>query len=429
MLSTKRLLYLALICVLAVSSTVAVGIPITHASSSAQIRDIYLVVEPDLGGHGYDKFYPQNIVVMQGDQANITVRNLDSEGFALTIENYTEATIQPGITSGTETEPVDTHIPMLNATMPGIFEFSAAGHPEMNGYFIVLPAEWSQYDPAPQNRVFSVLSVPDFAGDGYDKFLPGNMVVNQGDNVSVIVRNTDDMPHGFAIAAFGIDQAVQPAQDAANGTILPVETKIQTFTATTAGTYEYLCTVPCGPGHIEMVGTLVVLPRKGASYDPQSTTAYRYLTIKADYAGDGYDKFVPGVMFANQGDLVYIKVRNTDDMYHGFALLAYNINNVTVDPAVDTVNGTIPTDTYIPNFIADKLGIFVFFCTIYCGPGHYQMIGYLVVLPKSTPTAASSGVTGVMGGISPSLAIVVAVAVLLVGFVLGSVVRWNPKKR
>jgi heme/copper-type cytochrome/quinol oxidase subunit 2 len=419
---------LALIVVLMMTAFVAaLNVPQARAMGG-QTRDLYLVVKPDLGGDGYDRFSPGNFIVMQGDRANITVRNPDNEGFAFSIENYANATIQPGIQSGGEVEPVDTRIPIFNATTPGIFRMSSVGHAEMEGYFIVLPQDWSKYGPVARNRAFNILSIPDFGGDGYDKFLPATVVVNQGDKVNITVRNTDDMPHGFAVPAFGINQAVQPAEDLPDGSVQPVETRIPVFTADSAGVFEFLCTVPCGPGHIEMVGTIVVLPKGGEAYNPTPNAAYRYLTVKADYAGDGYDKFVPGVMVVNQGDLVYIKVRNTDDMYHGFALADYNIRNETIAPAIDTANGTIPTDTYITNFIADKPGIYTFFCTIYCGPGHYQMIGSLVVLP-STGTAGIQPAGASAGGVSMILALAVAAGALIVGFVLGSIIRLSSKRR
>jgi heme/copper-type cytochrome/quinol oxidase subunit 2 len=426
-MTRNRLFALVAVFVMTVSIA-SLNVPQIRAASSGQIRDLYVVVKPDLGGNGYDRFSPANLIVMQNDRANITVRNPDNEGFAFSIENYTNATIQPGIQSGDEVEPVDTHIPIFNATTPGIFRMSSTGHTEMEGYFIVLPQDWSKYDLAPRNRAFNILSVPDFAGDGYDKFLPGIAVVNQGDSVNITVRNTDDMPHGFAVPAFGINQAVQPAEDLPNGTVLPVETRIPIFTANTAGVFEFLCTVYCGPGHYEMVGTIIVLPRGGMPYNPTSTAAYRYITVKADYAGDGYDKFIPGFMVVNQGDLVYIQVRNTDDMYHGFALPDYSIRNETIAPATDTANGTIPTDTYITNFIADKPGIFMFFCTIYCGPGHYQMIGYLVVLPSTGSSGAQQSGTSAPG-VSMTLALAVAAGVLIVGFVLGTIRKASPKRK
>jgi heme/copper-type cytochrome/quinol oxidase subunit 2 len=426
-MSRKRV-FVSVIILMMTTSVAALNIAQVQATTGGQTRDLYLVIKPDLGGDGYDRFSPSNFIVMQGDRANITVRNPDNEGFAFSIENYTNATIQPGLEGGDEVQPVDTHIPIFNATTPGIFKMSSTGHAEMEGYFIVLPQDWSKYDPAPRNRAFNILSVPDFAGDGYDKFLPGVVVVNEGDSVNITVRNTDDMPHGFAVPAFGVNQAVQPAEDLPNGTVLPVETRIPIFTANTAGVFEFLCTVYCGPGHYEMVGTIVVLPRGGEPYNPTSSAAYRYITVKADYAGDGYDKFVPGVIVVNQGDLVYIQVRNTDDMYHGFALPDYNIRNETIAPATDTANGTIPTDTYVTNFIADKPGIYMFFCTIYCGPGHYQMIGYLVVLPSTGTTGVQPSVTSAPG-VSMTLALAVAAGVLIVGFVLGSLRRSSPKRK
>jgi hypothetical protein len=104
-------------------------------------------------------------------------------------------------------------------------------------------------------------------------------------------------------------------------------------------------------------------------------------------------------------------------MSHGFALAAFNIRNETVTPA----KPGIPTDTYITPFFSSRPGIYEYFCTIYCGPGHYEMIGYVVVLPQlgepvltpafSVPTAAV-----------PSMVAVVSFGMLVTGFVAGIVV-------
>ncbi len=397
--------------------------PVFHtqvASAAGAIRDFYIATEYDLGGQGYNVFYPQTLVVEQGDQVNITVRNVGTESFQLNIEGQSSVAIQPGSQNASGIQPADTAVPVFTASNPGIFSFSTDKYPEMNGQIVVLPTDSASYNPSTQTRSFTQLVLPDFAGDGYDKFFPAVMVANQGDTVNVTVRNTDDMPHGFAIAAYDINVAVNPGQDQPNGSITPLTTSVQPFTASKAGVFRWLCTTPCGPGHFEMVGQLVVLPTQGSAYTPDVRTMYSYLTVKPDFAGDGYDKYVPSTIFVNQGDFVYIKVRNTDEHAHGFALPNFGINNETIAGAQNTTGGFEPTDSYITAFFADQPGVYEFFCTIYCGPGHDQMIGYLVVLPTESGTATSPQTTS--GTIPLFLLILLGIAILIVGIVMGVII-------
>ncbi len=53
---------------------------------------------------------------------------------------------------------------------------------------------------------------------------------------------------------------------------------------------------------------------------------------------------------------------------HGFGLNEYNIN-VVIDPG----------ETKIIEFIADKQGVFPFYCTNFCSALHQEMQGYLLV--------------------------------------------------
>jgi heme/copper-type cytochrome/quinol oxidase subunit 2 len=398
--------------------------PVIHTevvSAAGSVRDFYVATEYDLGGPGYNVFYPQTLVVEQGDQVNMTVRNVGTESFQLNIEGQSSVAIQPGSQNATGIQPADTAVPVFTASTPGIFSFSTDKFPEMNGQIVVLPPDAANYNPSTQTRSFTQLVLPDFAGDGYDKFFSGVMVVNQGDTVNVSIRNTDDMPHGFAIAAYDINAAVNPGQDQPNGSIAPFTTSVQPFTASKAGVFRWLCTTPCGPGHFEMVGQLVVLPTGGSAYMPDVRTMYSYLTVKPDFAGDGYDKYFPGTIFVNAGDLVYIKVRNTDEHAHGFALPNFGISNETIAGAQNTSGGFVPTDTYITAFFADQPGVYEFFCTIYCGPGHDQMVGYLVVLPTQSGTSASPPPQTTSGTVPLFLLLLLGFAILIVGILIGAV--------
>ncbi len=112
------------------------------------------------------------------------------------------------------------------------------------------------YKPTPQTRQFYILVIPDLGGAGYDKFDPSTITVNQNDTVHMTIRNTDPMPHGFYLAAYGIDV---PIAAAFNDTI-PTDTVITSFVATIPGVFVFYCSVPCGDGHGQMMGTITVLP-------------------------------------------------------------------------------------------------------------------------------------------------------------------------
>jgi plastocyanin len=124
------------------------------------------------------------------------------------------------------------------------------------------------FNPAPQERQFYILVLPDMGGSTYDIYLPSTITVNQGDNVSIIVRNTDSIDHGFEMDAFHINVTVSAAQDV-NGTSVPTETQVPTFIATTPGVFQFFCSIYCGDGHSEMIGYLTILPISA----PVNTTA------------------------------------------------------------------------------------------------------------------------------------------------------------
>lgn len=102
--------------------------------------------------------------------------------------------------------------------------------------------------------------------------------------------------------------------------------------------------------------------------------------------------FEPSKVEVNQGDLVTIHLTNIEqstDMLHGFSLNEYNLN-VVVDPG----------ETKTIEFVAEKPGVFPFYCSNFCSALHQEMQGYLLVKPtggalkaqanhRSTPVVAS----------------------------------------
>ncbi|MDZ7291210.1 MAG: Sec-dependent nitrous-oxide reductase [candidate division KSB1 bacterium] len=81
--------------------------------------------------------------------------------------------------------------------------------------------------------------------------------------------------------------------------------------------------------------------------------------------------FSPWQIEVNKGDKVTIYLSNieqTTDELHGFGLNEYNIN-VVVDPG----------ETKTIEFVADKAGVYPFYCTNFCSALHQEMQGYLLV--------------------------------------------------
>ncbi len=81
--------------------------------------------------------------------------------------------------------------------------------------------------------------------------------------------------------------------------------------------------------------------------------------------------FEPWKIEVNKGDKVTIYLTNieqTTDELHGFGLNEYNIN-IVADPG----------ETKVIEFVADKAGVFPFYCTNFCSALHQEMQGYLLV--------------------------------------------------
>lgn len=77
-------------------------------------------------------------------------------------------------------------------------------------------------------------------------FEPSVITVNEGDKVKLSVSSID-ITHGLRLAEFGISEILKP------GKTINLE-----FIANKKGTFSFFCTVPCGSGHGDMRGTLIV---------------------------------------------------------------------------------------------------------------------------------------------------------------------------
>ena len=85
-------------------------------------------------------------------------------------------------------------------------------------------------------------------------------------------------------------------------------------------------------------------------------------------------RFLPDIIDVRQGDEVAIHVTNieqTTDMLHGLGIVEHDVN-IVIDPG----------ETKTVRFVANKTGVFPFYCTNFCSALHQEMQGYLGVRPR-----------------------------------------------
>jgi plastocyanin len=89
--------------------------------------------------------------------------------------------------------------------------------------------------------------------------------------------------------------------------------------------------------------------------------------------------FTPDTIRVKEGDLVRLHVTNLEqarDATHGFGISSYDIS-MSLEPG-EHANAT---------FVADKPGVFPFYCLEFCSALHLEMAGYLIVEPAGTKAA------------------------------------------
>lgn len=78
------------------------------------------------------------------------------------------------------------------------------------------------------------------------QFTPAVINAHVGDTVKITLTGKDNK-HSFLLSALNVNVPVNPG-----------ETKTFSFKVTKKGTFTFRCGVPCGLGHRDMTGTLIV---------------------------------------------------------------------------------------------------------------------------------------------------------------------------
>jgi nitrous-oxide reductase len=92
--------------------------------------------------------------------------------------------------------------------------------------------------------------------------------------------------------------------------------------------------------------------------------------------------FTPDIIRVREGDTVILHVTNieqTKDATHGFAVADYNVQ-ASLEPG----------EAGNFEFVADKPGVFNFYCTEFCSALHLEMAGWLLVEPAGSAAAETN---------------------------------------
>ena len=112
------------------------------------------------------------------------------------------------------------------------------------GYFVIRPFINQENYPSTGVIQDFTMTVESF------KYTPNVLEVSPGDTVIIQIEGLDNgggNGHGFSISAFDVNES-----------ILMDETVDVEFIADKKGTFTFSCSVPCGSGHLNMKGTLIV---------------------------------------------------------------------------------------------------------------------------------------------------------------------------
>jgi nitrosocyanin len=122
-----------------------------------------------------------------------------------------------------------------------------------------------------------------------------------------------------------------------------------------------------GANRIAMAqGAAPAAPAPAAAPDEAGTRSFTMVSIEAD----GAKIWLPSVIAVDQGDKVKLTLKNLvpgAENQHGFTIPAYNITEVVTRGEPKTIT-----------FVADKAGVFPFFCQLHAG----HVGGSLIVEPK-----------------------------------------------
>lgn len=102
------------------------------------------------------------------------------------------------------------------------------------------------------------------------------------------------------------------------------------------------------------------------SFPTPSTEVVNGVTERTIHIGVRKWAWDPNAITAKQDELVRLIIHNAD-VKHGLVIPELGVNQ------------DIPEDGSVVEFMASKRGMFEFFCSVWCGEGHMEMKGKIVI--------------------------------------------------
>ncbi|MEW6622171.1 MAG: Sec-dependent nitrous-oxide reductase [Bacillota bacterium] len=201
-------------------------------------------------------------------------------------------------------------------------------------------------------------------------YCPGHLVAAHGDTVN---------PHGKYLVSLN-----KLAKDKFLS-VGPSHPEAMQLIDLTSPRMKVLMDVPVDPEphfaqmiHRDLIKTFKVYPKDesqpGAVYKKEDARIERDGNHVTVYMMSFRSRYYPDIVEVNEGDHVTWYVTNTDfddDITHGFGICLYDIN-IEAQPG----------QTQKVEFVADKPGVWPFYCTNFCSALHQEMQGFLLVKPK-----------------------------------------------
>lgn len=103
------------------------------------------------------------------------------------------------------------------------------------------------------------------------------------------------------------------------------------------------------------------------NFPPPSVEVVNGRTERTIHMGVRQYAWDPSTITVKKGELVRLVIHNAD-VKHGIVI-----------PDLGIMEGDIPPEGAVIEFTPDKVGTFEFFCSVYCGEGHMEMRGKVVV--------------------------------------------------
>lgn len=103
-----------------------------------------------------------------------------------------------------------------------------------------------------------------------------------------------------------------------------------------------------------------------ASFPTPSTEVVNGRTERTIHMGVRQYVWEPATITAKKGELVRLIIHNAD-VKHGLVIPDLGVNQ------------DIPEDGAVVEFVVSKAGTFEFFCSVWCGEGHMEMRGKIVI--------------------------------------------------